>query len=456
MYIIFTIAALVTSFFINIYTTFTFWECLSMSLFVFYMLYFLDNFGKRFVILEVIILMAIFICLVMPIMGYHYFNATNRLARTWTFHMRIPSNQFYSYMFPATIAMILGMKLPVFYRSKIFQNHEQYLINAKKYVSTMKYQGVILVMIGVFATVISKVVPSALATVTYLLRFTMFVGMFYCLYSNFAYKRLVLTLVFGLLAYQAVSAGMFGELVFMSLICLIQVMLGRKFSFSLKVSLAAVGLFLLIVLQAVKPAFRMQTWKGNNKESKVEVFADLFQQKLSNPSTLFSNEKALFAFYGRFNEGQIISRVMYNVPQRFPYANGETIFLSLVASVVPRILWPDKPEAGGAANFMRFVGIKLKGYSIGLSPFGEAYGNFGAVGGISFMFAFGLLFNFIFHWMLKTALKVPSLILWFPFVFFYAVQIESDVVTMINSLSKFALLAYLYYRFFPPIFKLKL
>ena len=72
------------------------------------------------------------------------------------------------------------------------------------------------------------------------------------------------------------------------------------------------------------------------------------------------------------------------------------------------------------------------------------------------MFFFGILFNFLFHWLLKIATVNPSTVLWFPYLFFYTVNIESDVMAMLNSLTKAAFLMYLFYKFFPLVFKIKL
>jgi hypothetical protein len=242
----------------------------------------------------------------------------------------------------------------------------------------------------------------------------------------------------------------------MGALTFILIMLGTKMRFIRKFTFFFIGIFLILVLQAVKPAFRQQTWAGKNQDNKISIFANIFREKMTDPSSLFLNDKGLFAFYVRFNQGQLISNVLRSVPSRFPYAGGETIVTSLAASLVPRVLWPDKPEAGGAYNFKRFLGVNLKGYSANISPFGEAWGNFGLTGGIIFMFFFGLLFNFLFQWLLKIAVYQPSVILWFPYLFFYSVNMENDVMTMLNSFTKAAILMYFLYKIFPTVFKVNL
>jgi hypothetical protein len=279
---------------------------------------------------------------------------------------------------------------------------------------------------------------------------------FYCFYSNIPYRILILGTVFAIMIFRSISGGMFGEMVFMGAMTVILIVLGKSMKFRSKLIVILMGIFGIILIQSIKPSYRQQTWNNKNQDNKFSIFTDILIDKINDPITMINNEKVLFVMYGRFNQGQIISNVLYSVPQKFPFANGETILTSLAASVVPRILWADKPEAGGVYNFMRFLGIRLRGWSANISPFGEAYGNFGITGGIVFMFFFGLLFNYLFQLLLKIAVKTPSVILWFPFLFFYAVSIETDVLTMVNSFTKAAIFAYLMYKIFPLVFKLKI
>ncbi|MEO5995905.1 MAG: hypothetical protein ABIN89_04240 [Chitinophagaceae bacterium] len=438
------------------YTTLTVYECLSVALFVFFILRFVDDLGKKLVILDVAIIIALITCLLLPIAGYHFFTSTNMQSKVWVNFMRVPSADYYSFMFPATLAMMLGMKLPVFYQKITFRNQVQYMINVKTYLAQTKWQGLILVVIGLVASVAKNYVPSSLAFVSFLLSYLMFVGIFYCLYSNMPFKRSILIAVFGVLIVRSILGGMFGEMIFMGALTIILLVLGYRISFTKKFLILVAGIFGIIILQAIKPGLRKQTWSGKNKGNEIAIFSDLIKEKISDPASILDDKRMLFLMYARFNQGQIISNVLYSVPARFPYANGETIATSLAASIVPRVIWADKPEAGGAYNFQRFLGIKLKGWSANVSPFGEAWGNFGRIGGIIFMFFFGLLFNFFLFYLLKVAVNYPSIILWFPYLFFYAVSIENDVLTMVNSFSKAAIFTYFFYRVFPKIFGLKI
>ena len=428
------------------------YENLSIAFFAYILLAFLYDLGKKMVILEIIILSAIFSCLIMPIVGYHYFTSQNALARLWHRSMQVSSDDYFSFMFPATVALTLGLKIPIFYRKRLYKDQNTYLENAKKYVANKSREGLILIAVGVVASLIRRLMPPALDHLVFLLSYLMFVGVFYIIYSEMKNKRMVMIGLFAMLILRSIIDGMFGELVFMAIMTLVLMLLGKQYSFLNKLIVLCAGTLIILIIQVIKPDYRKETWSKVNSESELSIFTNILSEKLSDPSTLLSNEAVWFNFYSRFNQGLWISYVQLRVPRVYPYADGETIYLSLAGSVVPRFLWPGKPEAGGAYNFKRFLGMTLKGYSVGISPYGEAWGNFGKNGGIVFMFFFGLMFNFFLRLLLKISVNVPSLLLWFPLFFFYTVKIETEVFTMVNSFTQTAIFAYLVYRFFPKIF----
>ncbi|MEJ7768322.1 MAG: hypothetical protein WKF89_10965, partial [Chitinophagaceae bacterium] len=333
---LFIIIALLVYFLVLSYTNWTSYECISISLFVYFILAFVDDLGKKLVILDVAILITIITCLVLPIAGYHHFTYNNIQSRVWTNFMRVPSEDYYTFMIPATLAMIAGMKVPVFFRHQTFKNHEQYMVNVKAYLANTKWQGFIMVVIGLLASVVKNYVPSVLSFIFFLLNYLMFVGIFYCLYSNIPFKRMILALVFAIMLVRSILGGMFGEMIFMGALTVILLVLGYRMSFTKKLMIMIAGLFCIVLIQAIKPSFRQQTWFGRSKGNEISVFTNVLSEKIRNPLGVLDDQRMLFIMYGRFNQGQIISNVLYSIPARFPYANGETIANSLAASIVPR------------------------------------------------------------------------------------------------------------------------
>ncbi len=57
------------------------------------------------------------------------------------------------------------------------------------------------------------------------------------------------------------------------------------------------------------------------------------------------------------------------------------------------LFWPDKPMAGGKYNMKYYTGINIVGWSTNVGPLGEAWGSFGKVGGIIYMFFIGFIYS---------------------------------------------------------------
>jgi hypothetical protein len=170
----------------------------------------------------------------------------------------------------------------------------------------------------------------------------------------------------------------------------------------------------------------------------------LIGDRLNNLDKLF-NVAALYESMTRFNQGRTLGSAMGYVPVSEPYANGE-ILLALTYPFIPRILWSNKPMTGGLDNIRRFTNMPIyEKNSINITPFGEAYVNFGIYGGIIYMFFFGLIFNWCFNSVLKYAEQIPSLILWLPGLFIRSLTFETDLYTTWGSFVQASLFAWIFY-----------
>jgi len=320
------------------------------------------------------------------------------------------------------------------------------------YLPLAVFLGVSLV-IGLVSGLANAVVPEGLQQFFYLLIHLTYVGVFYVLYSpENKYKRLVVPLVLVLMIAHIVVTAMFGEFIFMLALSLILILLGKKIKMRTKLIFAASGIVLVVLIQSIKMEYRKRTWSETGADP--TYFAQLLGDKISNPSQIL-DPRAMFFVAVRMNQGWLVAVTMDKVPSRHPYANGETIWQSVLATVAPRFIWPDKPQAGGAANLLRFWGYSIHGYSMNIGPIGEAYGNFGR-GAILYMFFYGLFFNWVLSLILKTARKHPTLILWLPFLFIYAVGVETDLLMTMNSLIKGVFFTWLMYRGFKYFFHIDL
>jgi len=152
-------------------------------------------------------------------------------------------------------------------------------------------------------------------------------------------------------------------------------------------------------LQSVKWEYRKITWFGEEtseqvRGSNLSVFMDLMAERFADPATL-NDPLVLGNILDRFNQGYLMASAIEHTPAIEPFANGETVSKAMLAAFVPRLLWAEKPEAGGREKIARFTSIELVGKtSMNIGQLGEAYVNFGAWGGAILLFS-GYPFYFL-------------------------------------------------------------
>jgi hypothetical protein len=437
----------------QVFSALTTWESLSVCMFIYFFLEFLNDLGTRIVMLDLAIILAVFTCLVMPVIFYHEYGADYFLARLWDKYMPISSEGYFSFAVPAVFLMILGIRFPLG-KLGIKKNPEIYIENTKKYLASRPNLGLILISVGVTSGLLDFLSPSSLKQVFYLMDHLTYVGVFYVLYSPNKRKRYIVPGVLALMLGQTIITGMFGELIYMLALSLMLILLGKKIRFSRKLLFAAAGIFVIVIIQSIKVEYRKRNWtEGVGADP--AYFSELIAERITNPSVLFDPDK-LFFLAVRLNQGWLIAVTMDRVPKNFSFANGETIWQSVAASFVPRVLWPDKPEAGGHVNIKRFWGVDLKAVSMNLGPIGEAYANFDRTGGIIYMFFYGLFLNIVLSVILKLADRRPTLVLWLPVLFLYAVVVEGDLLMVMNWLLKGTFFTWVVFKIFRNFFRIDL
>lgn len=429
------IIAVLVAFFFTLSGSMMTEEIIAIGLFVYFLLNFIDSIGKSYNLMDITILLALFQCMLMPSIVYHVYNE-DALVIALKYDMGVSAEAYFGYMFPAVIALIIGIKLPELLQPSYALKFTKAVNESRKYLTGKGNLGILMIIIGFVAGFLQIFIPGDLQYVAYLFGKLLYVGVLYTYFSDA--RNRTWYLVGGIIAIVAnsLAQAMFGELVYLLALSVMLILLGRKIGNILKYSISIVGFVFVIVLQSIKSDYRDVAWLGKGgDQGNTEAFFSLFLQRLSSPGQFF-DVALMFPTVNRFNQGMIIGKVMIHVPQRAPYAEGETIFTSLAASFVPRILWPDKPISGGKFNMERFTGFIIDGYSMNISPMGEAYGNFGVQGGIFFMFFYGLFFSGMIFILLNIIRKKPTLILWFPVLFLNSIQIETDILMCVNSLLK--------------------
>jgi hypothetical protein len=427
------------SVFVGYHFRLTLLETGSVLLFFTYLIYFIDLIGKKIILLEIASFTAILTWLIAPIPFYHFFNEKNELAVKWVKVMPLSSNEYYSFVLPATLAMILGFSFPMKYK-KILYESKVYFPKIREYLKRKSVIGFVLIFIGFAANIILPYSPGSITFLFYLLSSVSMVGLLYLYFSDIPFKRIILWIGFIILFAQSVITGMFGELIYMVILVGFLIFSEKSLSFFTKSLLLISGIYFIFLIQSVKQEYRAVAWyKGVDPV----YFGELIFYRIASPSQSL-DERELFGIMMRLNQGWLICKTMYHVPKDKPYAYGTTIGLSLAATIVPRFIWPSKPKAGGVYNLERFWGYKLTKYSMNIGPIGEAYGNFGKYVGIIFMFFYGLFFNFILNVILKYSVGNPTWLIWLPFLFLYAIGTETDMVSTFNYLVKSFIFLFLF------------
>lgn len=431
------------------------YEALSLALTLYFLLDLIHHIGKKIPFLEVVAVYALLTCVTMPVVAYEIFNEYHDLSALWVTFMAAPAPDYFSYALPAATMFAIGLKMPLLRNSWTMQDYNRSL---KAYLANKSYLGLYLIAAGFVATFLVKISPGAIKNIIQNFALLTYVGMFYIIFSPFKHKFRVVLVCFGLTISQSIASGMYGELVYMSVISSLILLAGKNIHTSSKLLVVAGGVLLIFFIQSIKFEYRLATWSGLERSADPAIFGQLVWQRITNPSEIFEAER-VFNISVRANQGNIISKVLNYVPKFEPFANGKTIFEAIAASIAPRFLWPDKPKAGGADMVCRYLGdcdSALRGLSYNVGPIGEAYINFGRGGGIAFMFFYGLFFNFLLKKAMFIAQIKPSLILWFPLLFISFFTVETDVLSFINSFVKSAFFTFVIFKLTKLFFKVSL
>lgn len=425
------------------------------TLLAFISLYVLYRIGKGLVLMEMMAFHCVLTCLFAPLIGFAVYNADSDIARLWVKVMTINPTEYFRFVLPATIAYIMGLLLPFGKNKKIDygENINTTITRIQQYLSDKTQMGLILIAIGFSCYFLRQTFSGPLQHVFQIMYYFLFTGVLYVYYQKtFHLKWAIYLLVFGLLAYDAISTGMFTIVAYMSITIFSIFLLKKRIPFLRKVAFVTLGFCAFLIIQASKFNYRNTTWKESFEGSKTSVLQKEMEEKINNFSSLFS-EKAFFPIYSRMNQGHNIQLVMQRIPAVQDFDYGGTLFEAFASAFVPRVFWPDKPELGGVFNMKHFVGIDLRGWSTNIGPIGEAWGNFGWLGGILYMFFYGLFIRWCFTRLFVWSKKRPLLLLWIPVLFYEATfSIEGDSLQTFNSIFKAAFVVWGISKVLPALF----
>ncbi|MBF0138559.1 MAG: hypothetical protein HQL65_20205 [Magnetococcales bacterium] len=157
-------------------------------------------------------------------------------------------------------------------------------------------------------------------------------------------------------------------------------------------------LFILTFLSMGKGATRNIYWGSG-----VTSFSDAFQRlshwaEISMETFQDTSSTTQSLIIDRLNFSGVLGMVIQRTPNEVPYVGGTT-YAMLPSMIIPRFLWPDKPDGHAATIFLGLhYGVHARDQailtSIGIGLLGEAYANFGVPGVIVFSWLLGWILGF--------------------------------------------------------------
>lgn len=344
--------------------------------------------------------------------------------------MYVAEDAYFGFALPGTAAYVFGLLWAGF---SMRQRNLLRQVPRSGFVQV----GLALVAVSVVAEILGGFLPGAFAFLFLLLSQLRYVAVLYFLFSGSPYRWLLIAPIPLILLKQTAESAMFHDMLLWAgmLFCYWFALRPRNPLFKgVVLSFAAA---LAFTIQGIKPDYRAEVWQGEEASLVEAVFSFWSDDRRVLDESMFAN------VITRLNQGWIISAVIAQVPETEPHANGETLADAFVAAFLPRILAPNKVEAGGQENFRRFTGLRLgEGTSMSISPLGEAYANFGRGGGVVTMLAFGAALSLSYALCIRWAVRYPDFLFWIPLIFYQAIKAETEFATVLNQITKGAVVAF--------------
>lgn len=282
-----------------------------------------------------------------------------------------------------------------------------------------------LIVVGFIFTLISGI-----SFIVTLLSSFLYIGLIMLMvaFPKNAVKIALIAIAFSLL--KSIRSAMFHDTIIWGLFILLALFYVDHYAMKKKLIVIAFCLVGVFTLQGVKAIYRSIVWNGET-DNKIELFTSLMFNSIvsenENNNLIDSND--------RFNQGWIISRIYSHIPVEQDYIGGRTIWEGLVRSISPSAIISNTKNKGEASrqDFMEFTGVRINdSTNMGLSVIGEAYGNFGLIGGSIFMFIWGLFVIWIVNFVVKKSFVNGIWIFMLPIICFTLIKAETNFLSVIN------------------------
>lgn len=428
-----------------IYFDISWWSFLALLISAYQFILLFNSFGK---IIPIRHLFGSLMCLQMLVGPAFAFCGLDKY-QVGHFRMQVAETDYFIYVLPAVVLFIAGLHL----RAAKNKGEELDMKRIVSFVDQNPILPVVFIVVGFVSSYISQYVGTEFAFLLYLIGGLKFIGLFLIILSNKGGNTLSTLLVYGSIIATSISTAMFHDLLTWVIFLIAILCLRYRPSFAIKLFGLLFFVSISIFIQMIKGDYRDVTWK-QDREGDLETLGETVQIQAKNDE-LFSFEK-LAQNNIRINQGAIVSNIMNNIPAKMNYAEGDELVMILESAFLPRILSNNKLKSGDRDFFMKWSGMIIgRGASMGLSSVGDAYINFGIIGGMLFMFLYGMFFSevlLVFH---KNAFNYPILFVISPLVFYYPIRPDCELHTLLGHLVKSCFLIFIMLQLWKSVFKNK-
>ena len=398
----------------------TWFEPIAISLFLFEIyrvLIKIENFG----ILQTTRIFFILQYLIGPLIAY---NMDQNLIIP-VYRMQIPSEVYFSFALPAILAFVIGSEI------SLQKDNKTNLDRDFKFISQDRINFKTLILISIAIELSFSFINFGSSFTFSLITAFKFSFLAALILSRQKLPIFFISLVLGIQIAQSLRMAMFHDLLIWSVIISLIAFQKHRIKSIYKILSIVIFVFIVGVVQLAKQEFRSSGDKDVFKE------IALGKSKVSTLDALLTNSV-------RINQGFIITHIMKRIPSKMDFANGSALQEVFVSALVPRILAPDKINAGDQEFFTKYTGVKLnKSTSMAISPLGDGYVNFGVIGGVIFMFLYGFFLHYFLKFILKLANKYQLLIIFIPAIYLFSIRPDCELQTSLGQMFKGFLFYYL-------------
>lgn len=377
-----------------------------------------------------------------PALYYAHFNES-ALAQIWKIEMQVDVNTYFSFVFPGAIAFAAALMLAQ-------RNSRPIPFDLKSPVMRQRAAAWFLIALGGMSSMLinfTTELPSGLGFLVILMHQLLPCGLIYLhvvvlkkrsLSGPLSRRNLISwpILIFAAwLLLLAIRTGMFGAIIFWGLVAVAHTFEIRSVGILKRFVLFGIAGLLVMSIQLAKTNYRAEAWGAGN--AGVSSFITSLETGWASFSDETESDAIWFGLLTRANQGWIMSHVMNTCDSERIEEGWERIGTTLAASVIPRAIWPDKPEAGGKENIQRYTAIKLQAKtSMNISYFGDFYVAFGTFGGILGLAVFGYAMGMLLNWLMRIRHKQPLFFIAYPIVIIGLLQVETDLTMLANHALK--------------------